>query len=82
MKDKIVKVLKILQIIVSIITFCMIFFAVNDQELGMILSNNLAFLPATLYAIFLALFIADFILKKGVYKYLIIIYFVEILIFI
>ncbi len=79
MKDKIIKILKICQIVVSIITFCLIFLAVNDKETGFILSNNLLFLPGTLYGIFLALFIADFILKEGAYKYLAGIYFGELL---
>ena len=79
MKDKIIKILKICQIVVAIITFCLIFLAVNDKETGFILSNNLLFLPGTLYGIFLALFIADFILKEGAYKYLAGIYFGELL---
>ncbi len=79
MKEKIIKTLKICQIVIAIITFCLIFLAINDKEAGFILSNNLLFLPGTLYGIFLALFIADFILKEGAYKYLAGIYFGELL---
>ncbi len=65
MKEKAIKILRIAQIGVAILLFCLIFFGINDTESGIILPNSIFYLPIGIFAIFIGLFIAEFALKRG-----------------
>ena len=65
MKEKLLRLIKIIQIGVSILLFSLVFFSVNNFESGLILPDSIAFLPALFFGIFIVLFGIDFYLKKA-----------------
>ncbi len=71
MKKKILKILKILQIFISIITFSLIFFSLRDNELNLVLPNAIQFLPFIFYGIYLIFFAFEFFISKSNFRLLI-----------
>ena len=65
MKEKSIKILQFLQMGIAAITFILVFFSYNDYEKGLILPENIKFLPVVFYSLFLGLFIVEFALKKS-----------------
>lgn len=76
MKEKMLRLIKIIQIGASSLLFSLVFFSVNNFESGLILPDSIAFLPALFYILFIVLFGIDFYFKKANIRLLI--YYIEI----
>ena len=68
MKETIVKILKIVSIIVSILTFCHAFLMNGNIEIRMYLDKPFLYIPFVLFCVSLVLYVIEFILTNGLEK--------------